>query len=499
MSKYRTPNTPRANGESPLLLNRQIVGRASRLPPESLALKLSTVDETPGAAGETPAPLLGPSSSGAQSASSCRGFLSRNRWRPPAAAAVGRWLAGAVILTMRLAFAQEALHNSLAGDAAAEALNLQQQSQAYTIKSGDFRLLATPSLSLDWNDNINLSKSDPLQSFILFPALKLDMSYPLTQRNVLRLNVTFGYKEYLEHSQYSGWDVHSGSALSYDIYVKDFWINLHDRFSYTQDPSQVAAVANTATYGNYQNTAGFNTTWDLEDVTLSLGYDHQNYYSISQEYSYTDHASELVVGRGGFKFHPTLTAGLEGTVSYTAYDQPILNNNLGYSGGVYADWHPGHYLHVQPRFGYMLYQFEQTSQFIQAINQNAWYLDLTATHDVSDAVSYSLSAGHEMTLGIYGNTIEDWYVRPTLSLKIIKDLTLNTSFSYQNGSQGIQTTRGGPSENFDWFTWSLGLKHPLTKRLAVGLNYRLTLRTSNYASREYTQDLVGLQLTYNLP
>src|ERR1017187_4732777 len=82
------------------------------------------------------------------------------RWLP--LAFLSRWLVGAVILTARLAFAQEALQNSLAGDAAAQARNLQQQSQAYTIKSGDFRLLATPSLSLDWNDNINLSKSDPL-------------------------------------------------------------------------------------------------------------------------------------------------------------------------------------------------------------------------------------------------------------------------------------------------------------------------------------------------
>src|ERR1019366_4727560 len=108
-------------------------------------------------------------------------------------------------------------------------------------------------------------------------------------------------------------------------------------------------------------------------------------------------------------------------------------------------WQPGHYLRVQPRFGYMIYQFEQTSQTIPAVNQNAWYLDLTATHDISDAVSYSFSAGHELTLGIYGDTIEDWYVRPTLSLRIIKNLTLNTSFSYQNGTQGVQYTAGSPA------------------------------------------------------
>ena len=202
-----------------------------------------------------------------------------------------------------------------------------------------------------------------------------------------------------------------------------------------------------------------------------------------------------------------MTAGLEGTVSYTAYDQPVLNNSMNYSAGIYADWQPGHYLHVQPRFGYTIYQYEQTSQSIPpvpAVNQSAWYFDLTATHDISDAVSYSFSAGHELTPGIYGNTIEDWYVRPTLTFRIIKNLALNTSFSYQNGTQDIQNTPGSPgtpgspSENYNWFTWSLGFNYPLMKRLTVGLNYRLTLRASNDALREYNQNVVGLQLTYKL-
>ena len=171
----------------------------------------------------------------------------RSRCRLPAAVAANRWLAGVAILVTRLAFTQEALRNSLTGDATAEARSRQQQSESYTVKSGDFRLLLTPSMSLDWNDNVNLAHTGALEDFILFPALGLDTSYPLTQRNLLRFNVTFGYKEYLEHSQYSAWYVQSGSALSFDIYVKDFWINLHDRFSYIQDASQQAAVANTGT------------------------------------------------------------------------------------------------------------------------------------------------------------------------------------------------------------------------------------------------------------
>jgi hypothetical protein len=435
---------------------------------------------------------------------------SRSRCRLPAAVAATRWLATAVILSAGLAPAQEALRYSLAGDAAAEAQNLKQTSQAYTIKSGDFRLLATPSFTVDWNSNINDAHTGALQDFILWPTLGLDMSYPVTEQNVLRLNGTFGYQEYLEHSDYSRWSAQSGSALSYDIYVKDFWFNLHDLMSCLENSSQQAAVANTGLFGDFQNTAGVNTTWDLEDVTLSLGLDYQTYLATSAQFDYTDRSTELIVARGGFKFYPTLTAGLEATVAPTTYDQHILNNNVNYSTGVYADWHPGTSLNVQPRVGYTYFQFDQTSGAVPAVNQGAWYFDLTIRHELTQAVSYSLSAGHEITLGIYGDTIEDWYALTSITWSIFKNLSLTPSLSYKNGSQGIANTTGAasttgthtltatPEENFSWFTGTLGLRYPFTKRFTLALNYQLTLRASNYTAREYAQNLVGVQLTYSM-
>ena len=96
----------------------------------------------------------------------CPGGLPRYTWLTP-------WLAVSTLLAARLATAQEALRDSLAGDAAAEARQIQLESLPYTFKSGDFRLLVVPSLGLDWNDNINCSKTDPEQDFILSPLVQL--------------------------------------------------------------------------------------------------------------------------------------------------------------------------------------------------------------------------------------------------------------------------------------------------------------------------------------
>src|SRR5947199_9220345 len=95
------------------------------------------------------------------------------------------WLAAIMVLTVRLAPAQEALRNSLAGEAAAAARHVQLQSLPYTYKSGDLRVLVTPSVGLDLNDNVNTSKTDAESDVILRPFLQLSLHYPITHRNLL--------------------------------------------------------------------------------------------------------------------------------------------------------------------------------------------------------------------------------------------------------------------------------------------------------------------------
>src|ERR1700733_10891365 len=108
-----------------------------------------------------------------------------------------------LLLAPRLARAQDSLRNALAGDAAADAQRQQMATNLYTFKMGDFRLLAVPSLEMEYNDNLALAKTNTLQDFVLKPLLQLTGSYPITQQNLLNFSVGAGYDEYLEHSQIS--------------------------------------------------------------------------------------------------------------------------------------------------------------------------------------------------------------------------------------------------------------------------------------------------------
>ncbi len=179
-------------------------------------------------------------------------------------AAFNLWLLVAVFQSPAGVSAQDALRNSLAAQALAQTNKLDLESMPYTVKSGDFRLLVTPSLTVDWNNNINLVNSNPQQDVVFTPLVQLDASYPITQVNLLRLDVGVGYDEYLEHRNYSNWQVNSGSQLSFDTYIKDFVINVHDRFGYSEDPAAQPTVAGTGSYTIANNVAGVSGALESE-------------------------------------------------------------------------------------------------------------------------------------------------------------------------------------------------------------------------------------------
>lgn len=407
-------------------------------------------------------------------------------------------LSASGMLTPGPVLAQEALLNSLPQPAAAPTEPIDLESSTYTIKSGDFRALVTPSMGVQWNDNINLSRDGGEEDFILAPVVGIHSSYPISQRNLLQLDVSFGYDKYVRHDDLSSWYVQSGSALSFDIAVKEFLINLHDRFSYVQDSAQESAVANTGSYGTLNNTAGAQVTWNLNAPTLSLGYDHQIIQATDSHFDSINETSELIFGRAGLRLSPDFTAGAEGTVTVARYEQTILNDNTIYTAGIYANWQLGNYFDLQARGGYTLSDYGQTSETIRTSNLNSWYIEVTAHHQISDSMEYTFRAGHDLQAGIESDTIEMWHADSSFAWNIIRGWPFQTEVSYVHGNQGQGNQTGNLTETYDWVAFSIGLSHPVTKKFAAALNYRLTLRGSDIPSNEYTQNEVQLQMTYTL-
>lgn len=428
-----------------------------------------------------------------------------------------------MLLAVRSAMAQEALQNMQAGETAAASRGQQMQSlqnQNYTFKNGDFSMLVVPSLGLEYDDNVNLAETGAQSDFIITPALDIQAGYQLTQRNLLFLDVTLGYAWYLDHSDYSTFLLNSSSrtGLSFDVGIKDVTVNLHDWISYSQGVGQNAAtagatpgggftantqngsIANTATYGTFQNTAGITGTWDLNKVTLSLGYDHQSVLSTTSQFDEQNYSAEMLFAKGGLQVRPGTTIGVETTAAFTSYDEDVLNDNDAYTIGPYIGFQPSAALTFTARGGYTLSEFQHTSAVIQTASQGSWYASLNMTHQPSDFFSYSLDIGREVQSGIVSDLLEDWYVRANIKWKIIKDWDLVPFLFYEHGDDGVGSVGNVPGNlngSFDWYGGGFSVQHPLTSRISLAFNYEFTERTSGAPNESYTLNMVVLQLTYH--
>jgi outer membrane protein assembly factor BamA len=116
---------------------------------------------------------------------------------------------------------------------------------------------------------------------------------------------------------------------------------------------------------------------------------------------------------------------------------------------------------------------------------------------VLETVSYNIDAGRSTQLGSESDLVEIWYVRPGINWKIIKDWSCTTRFFYEHGKEGVGNIIGNSTENYDYYGGDLALNHELTKNITMSATYRLTMRSSDEEDNGYTQNLIGLRLTYH--
>src|SRR5437016_11986083 len=236
-------------------------------------------------------------------------------------------------------YAQDAVRSSLAGQEASDARQQDVSRIPYNLLLGPVRFRVGANVGVEYNDNVTYAETNEQDDFIVTPNLTLDMIWPVTQLNTLRLDLGVGYSFYLEHSQYNTDTILIApkSQIAFDIFVADFRINIHDRMQLQQDPIQEGALSNVVDYGRFENTGGISVLWDLNKLLLTVGYDHYNFVSTTSIFDYLDRNSEIVQGSAAFIVTPTITIGPEANAVFTRYDQSVLNDNTDYSAGGFVE------------------------------------------------------------------------------------------------------------------------------------------------------------------
>jgi hypothetical protein len=403
---------------------------------------------------------------------------------------------GLALLGCSSAWAQDALRASLAGQAAVEAKKQLLANQKFNVRLGPVSLRLGGQLGLEATDNVRYTAQNTETDLIIRPQLNLVALWRVTEKNSLNLSLGVGYDKYLRTTDYDGLYITPDSDLSFDLYVEDFVINLHNRFSYSQDVTGDPTITGTGRLGRFENTSGIQATWDLNKAVLTAGYDHEIYNPTEPQYTQYRRSSELGTVSAAFQIRPTIFAGLQVGGGMTAYDDPTQPDYNHFHTGPFFSVQLSEYTSVRLAGGYVSYFIDAGPTTNTATQINAYYFDLTLRQRLSNALAHSLSAGRQLQAGNYSTATDQFYLRYSADWRLFRKIRLGTSLSYQNISEEEFSQAGAVGEKFGYYGLGLTLSRPITRHLTGTLGYHYYLRDSDVNLNDYTRNQLALNLVY---
>lgn len=404
------------------------------------------------------------------------------------------WLAGVIGcslgLTAPAGFSQEAVRASLAGEAAAAAKRTAANTAGYyNIKLGDLRIRLNSSATTEATDNVNLSDRNQQSDVILRPQAGGTFFYPVTERNALNLTVGAGYSFYLNRSDLNRYFITPGSEFSFDLFVGDCLLNLHDRFSVSQEATQNPAAPGGNNIGTFNNSTGISAQWDLHDLILSAGYDYALARSTTAGFDQQDSTTHAVHASSGFRLNSFSVLSLD--LGTSVIERKIQNGGRQYNAGLSYRSQLTEYLSVRAATGYNLTQLDAPPLAGGQRNLDAFYGSLGVQHRVNRIVSYSLEAGRDIQIGFSSDVLDLYFARLQASWNLIRKISLSTQLSYEWGQE-----TGGAGDKLTRYGGGLGLGRALTEKLGASLSYNFLNRISDTPGRDYWENRVTLSLTY---
>ena len=384
---------------------------------------------------------------------------------------------------------------SLASAQAAEARRQASSTLGYyNVKMGPTGWRFGAGLGLQFDDNVNLSGTNSDSDFIVSPQINAQMLWPVTDKNRIDLSVGLGYSAYAQHSDLDRFYITPGSELSFDLYIGDFWVNLHERLSITQNAYEDPTVTGTGKYSQLQNTVGTLGTWDLNKVVLKIGYDHVNYVVLEGKGGQPDGQSEVFSSSAGYAFSPGTVLGLElggSLLQHEATTNNAFSNAKQWNVGCFCDMPVTEYIHLQGSVGYTVYSPEASGGGSNPGDFTGIYAQIELRHKLNQYLNYTLSGGRSINYAFFGGTVDLYSARFAADWKIMRKVSIHSSFDYEHGSQ-----IASGAETFDRYGLGLGLSRTMTERLTASLSYQFYWRGSDQPGRDYTANIVSLNLGY---
>src|SRR5437870_759612 len=297
--------------------------------------------------------------------------------------------------------------DSLAGESAAQALKRSIETEEYNLRYGPVQLKTGASVGVSYTDNVFYSHN-PTEDLLVNPEITLAALWTMTDLNALRLSLGLAYEWYLKNRALNGDAplINPGSELALNLFVGDFRIRLHERFSYQEslffnsssgENTRFYNFNDVGTFSRLNNEAGFDVDWDLNKVVLSAGYNHENFISTTSSFDYLNRASERFAASARFSLGDEAQSGLEAQAGLHSYQrETILNDNWRVRVGPFVEVTLREKIRLRAGAGFENARYAATAP---GNNDYESYYCYARIRQDTRLFSHSLAAGREHVLG----------------------------------------------------------------------------------------------------
>jgi hypothetical protein len=420
------------------------------------------------------------------------------------------------ILTRETVQAQ--IEESLAGENAAEALKNSIENETFDQKYGPVRLRTSAGVGINYTDNVFYS-SQRSSDVMIQPKTDFDALWAVSELNTLRLSLGLSYEWYLKNTVLNSDTplINPGSELAFNLFIGDFHIQPHERFSYQQSlffnsfsgDEPFYNFNNVGTFSRLDNQAGVDVTWSLEKVVLKAGYNHENFIAQNAEFDYLDRESEWFTADAGYVLGDHLQSGVEARVSYHNYDQQtILSDNWRERIGPFVEANFPEKITLRAGAGYDTAQYENLTAptplpargILLGAPSNAYDSDYSSYYAYAKIdqetrlFTHSLEAGRELLLGENANNLRTVYVKYSIFSPVIRNMELGA-----NASVNVAEEYGGFSgydEKFTYYEAGLQMRYQFASHWRAGLSYDYVFKESDLAMLGFHRNLVSLDVVW---
>ena len=367
----------------------------------------------------------------------------------------------------------------------------------YDLKWGKLTGRLSLGVQAEFNDNINLSDTNPIADMSIGPNLGIGFLYPISKEHVLQLDLGVGYRWYLKNPSVSAISILPNSVFSHTAYIEDVKLNFHDYVSAVSNPIEFGPLGRTGgnviDFNRLVNTTGVNADWQVnKDTALHGGYDYTIDRSLTGQFrslDRDDHTFYLGIDR---RITHRTTMGLFGTYTLGYYCQNVQNDSTSFSLGPTWSHILSPFVTLHASAGFTGSTYDNNGTVPDQSNFNGVTFQFGARHRMNKRTAQDFRLARHVGLGFGSNFTDTYSAQYHLDHKLSGRTAVNTTLSYE-----LLDASGVFGERANRLLWTIGSGWRLTKDWSMAAAYTFALKDSSVAGGDYVQNRMTLDFTYH--